>query len=184
MMARIRRGAVCAGAILVTVGATTTAALAQSAQESTNRIAVKSDWSVFAEDKPKECWGVSSPKSSVNTRGGKPATVSRGDVLLFVTFRPGGNPSGEISFTGGYPFAPKSTATLEVNGDKYELFSDGEWAWPRTPADDSGLLEALKKGSQATITAHSARGTQTVDTFSLAGFTAALDEAQKRCPAK
>lgn len=179
MKSRIGRGAICAGAVLMATGA-----WAQSAQESTNRVAVKSDWSVFAEDKPKECWGVSSPKTSVNTRGGKPATVSRGDVLLFVTFRPGGNPGGEVSFTGGYPFAPKSTATLELDGNKYELFTDGEWAWPRTPADDSGLLDALKKGSEATITAHSARGTQTKDTFSLAGFTAALDEAQKRCPGK
>lgn len=170
------RGALCAGAIVAA-----TAAVAQQQDSTNNRIDVKSDWSVFAADKPKECWGVSSPKSSDTTRGGKPAKVSRGDILLFVTFRPGGGASGEISFTGGYTFAPKSTATLEVNGTKYELFGDGQWAWPRTPADDSGLLAALKKGAEATITAHSARGTQTVDTFSLSGFTAALDEAQKRC---
>ena len=162
---------------LMALGATGTWAQ----QVSTNRVAVKSDWSVFAGDKPKECWGVSKPKSSEASRNKKPATVKRSDVLFFVTFRPGAGANGEISFTGGYSFAPKSTATLELDGTKYELFVDGEWAWPKTPADGSGLLAALKKGSEATITAHSARGTQTVDTFSLLGFTAAMDEAQKRC---
>ena len=139
---------------------------------------------MFTADRPKECWGVSSPKSSETTRGGKPATVNRDDVLFFVTYRPGGGANGEISFTGGYTFAPKSTATLDLNGTKYELFTDGQWAWPRTPADDSGLLAALKNGSEATVTAHSVRGTQTKDIFSLIGFTAAMDEAQKRCAGK
>ena len=32
------------------------------AQESTNRVATKTDWSVFTEENPKECWGVSSPR--------------------------------------------------------------------------------------------------------------------------
>ncbi|MDZ4095354.1 MAG: hypothetical protein U1D35_10670, partial [Paracoccaceae bacterium] len=59
------------------------------AQESTNQVAVKTDWSVFTEANPKECWGVSSPKETVNTKDGKPVQVRRGDILLFVTFRPG-----------------------------------------------------------------------------------------------
>ncbi len=167
------------GVAVAAIAFAATGAWAQT--ESTNRVAVKSDWSVFAGDNPKECWGVSSPKTTVNTRNGKTATVSRGDILFFVTFRPGGGANGEISFTGGYTFAPNSTATLELNGKKYELFVDGQWAWPRTPADDSGLLAALKNGADTTITAHSSRGTQTKDTFSLIGFTAAMDEAQKRC---
>lgn len=173
MKSTVLRGVLGALAILAAGGA--------MAQESTNRVAVKTDWSVFADGSPLECWGVSSPKTSENTKGGKPVAVRRGDILLFVTFRPGGSPSGEVSFTGGYPFDPKSNPVIEVDGTKYDLMVDGEWAWPKTPADDSGLLDALKKGSQAVITAHSARGTQTKDTFSLLGFTAALAEAQKRC---
>ena len=42
-------------------------------------------------------------------------------------------------------------------------------------------MAAMKAGSQAVLTAHSSRGTQTVDTFSLLGFTAAMDDAQSRC---
>mgnify|MGYP006160421273 CR=1 FL=1 len=96
------------------------------AQESTNRVATKTDWSVFAEESPKECWGVSSPKETVNTRDGQPVSVRRGDILLFVTFRPG--KPGEVSFMGGYPFAPGSTVDLNIGGKSFTLFTDGEGA--------------------------------------------------------
>lgn len=157
------------------------AALPALAQESTNRVATKTDWSVFTEDKPsKECWGVSSPKESVNTRDGQAVSVKRSDVLLFITFRPG-QPAGEVSFTGGYPFAKDSKVDVDVGGKKFELFSDGEWAWTSGPDDDAKLMAALKAGAEASLTAHSGKGTQTKDTFSLKGFSAAMDEAASRC---
>ena len=150
-----------------------------SAQESTNRVATMTDWNVFTEESPKECWGVSKPKESVNTRDGKPAAVTRSDILLFVTFRPG--KPGEISFTGGYPFAGGSTVEVSVDGNAFQLFTAGAWAWPGSTEDDAKLLAALKAGTNATLTARSGRGTQTVDTFSLRGFTAAMEDAGKRC---
>ena len=61
-------------------------ATALQAQESSNVEATMTDCSVFVEESPKECWGVSSPKQTVNTRDGQPVSVRRGDVLLFVTF--------------------------------------------------------------------------------------------------
>ena len=152
---------------------------AVAAQESTNRVATMTDWSVFAEENPKECWGVSSPKETVNTRDGQPVQVRRGDILLFVTFRPG--VAGEISFSGGYPFAGGSTVKLDVDGTAYQLITDGEWAWPGTKEDDAAILAALKKGTTAVLEAKSGKGTQTNDTFSLRGFTAAMEEAGKRC---
>lgn len=156
-------------------------ASASFAQETTNRVAVKTDWSVFTEQNPKECWGVSKPKESVNTRDGKPASVRRGDILLFVTFRPGAGAKGEISFTGGYPFAKGSTVKINIDGTTYDLFTDGEWAWPGSADADAALLTAMKRGTNATLTAQSGRGTQTQDTFSLRGFTAAMEEAEARC---
>jgi hypothetical protein len=151
------------------------------AQESTNRVATKTDWSVFTEENPKECWGVSSPKETVNSRDGQPVSVRRGDILLFVTFRPGSGAAGEISFTGGYPFAPDSTVNMKVGEQSFEMFVDGEWAWPQNSSDDATMLAALKGGESAVLTARSARGTQTQDTFSLLGFTAAMQEAEARC---
>jgi len=152
-----------------------------TAQESTNRVATKTDWSVFMEGDPRECWGVSAPKETVNTRDGRAVSVRRGDILLFVTFRPGSGARGEISFTGGYPFAPGSNVTVEIGSDTFTLFSDNDWAWPANATDDAALLAAMKRGAQATVTGRSARGTTTKDKFSLLGFTAAMEEAEARC---
>lgn len=162
------------GAMLVSVLAT-----AAVAQDSTAKVATMTDWSVFAEENPKECWGVSAPKETVNTKGGKPVSVRRGDILLFVTFKPG--KPGEVSFSGGYPFETGSTVTLEVDGTAFNLVTEGEWAWTAGPEDDVKVLAAMKQGADAKLTGHSAKGTQTVDTFSLRGFTAAMEEAGKQC---
>lgn len=151
------------------------------AQVSTNRVATETDWSVFVEGEPKECWAVSAPKETVNTRDGNVVTVQRGEILLFATFRPGSGTTGEISFTGGYPFANKSTADLVIGDKTFKLFTDGEWAWPANPEEDARVLAAMRAGVDAVITARSTRGTQTKDTFSLLGFTAATEEAQRRC---
>ncbi|MTI01032.1 MULTISPECIES: invasion associated locus B family protein [Alphaproteobacteria] len=157
-----------------------TSAIAQQAT-STNRVAAKTDWSVFVEDDPTECWSVSAPKETVNTRGGRVVSVRRSDILLFVFYRPNAEVKGQITFTGGYPFASGSTVNLAVDGNEFELFTEGEWAWPATAADDAKIVTAMKRGSEAVLTARSERGTQTKDTFSLLGFTAAIEDAEKRC---
>ncbi len=163
---------------LIGVAALASAALAGAAmaQVSENRVAANTDWSVFVEGT--QCWGVSAPKETINTKDGKPAQVRRGDILLFITYEKGGK--GAISFTGGYPFAPGSTVGLDIGGTKYDLFVDGEWAWA-AEGEDEKIIGALKAGSAATLTAKSAKGTQTEDRFSLSGFSAAVDEAAKRC---
>ena len=150
------------------------------AQVSTNRVAANTDWSVFVEDSPKECWSVTAPKETVNTKDGQSVSVRRGDILLFVTYRPG-VAEGEVSFTGGYPFATGSTVGLDIGGTTFDLFTEGEWAWSGSKEDDAKIVAALKNGASAILTARSGRGTQTKDTFSLLGVSAALDEAAKRC---
>lgn len=153
---------------------------AAMAQESTNRVAADTAWSVFVEDDSKECWAVSAPRETVNTRGGNPVQVRRGDILLFATYRPDSS-TPEISFTGGYPFAPDSTVGLTVGDTEYQLFVNGEWAWSASPEEDARILATLRDGAEAVLTARSSRGTDTRDTFSLFGFTAATEEAQRQC---
>ena len=167
-----------AGSILVGIAM---AASVATAQESSNRVAADTDWSVFVEDDPKECWGVSAPKETVNSRDGQAVEVRRGDILLFVFYRPGASVQGQVAFTGGYPFASGSTAELDIGGTTFELFTEGEWAWPATPEEDARIVAAMKRGADATMTARSGRGTQTQDRFSLLGFTAAVEEAERRC---
>ncbi|WP_083804546.1 invasion associated locus B family protein [Sulfitobacter indolifex] len=150
-------------------------------EQSTNRVAAKTDWSVFVEDNPTECWGVSTPKEVVNTRDGRVVAVNRGQTLLMVFYRPSAEAKGQVAFTGGYPFASGSTVTMDISGDTYELFTEGEWAWPATTADDAKIIAAMKRGADAKLIGRSSRGTQTSDSFSLLGFTAAVEDAAKRC---
>ncbi len=160
-----------------------TAAFGQD--ESTNRVAAKTDWSVFVESDPTSCWSVSSPKETINTKDGRVVAVRRGDILLFVSYIPSKGANGQVSFTGGYPFAPGSQVSLEIGGQVFQLFTDTEtnkeMAWSPSDADDTKIITAMKRGSEAILKARSARGTTTKDIFSLLGFTAALDEAAGRC---
>ena len=153
------------------------------AQESTNRVDAKTDWSVFIEDQPtKECWVVSKPTKEVTTRNGQNVEVKRSDILLFVTYQPANGINGQVSFTGGYKIDPKKSVELNIDGVKFSLVVDNEHAWLPNDAEDKKVIQALKLGSAAIVSAQSLRsGTLTKDTFSLSGFTAAIAEAEKRC---
>jgi hypothetical protein len=183
------------GAGLALVTALAMSATAQEAQDgasgpaapeaggsSENRVAVATDWSVFVETDPAlECWGVSVPTGTRNTRDGEEVEVRRGDVLLFVANRPSASVAGEVSFTGGYPFAEESTVTMQIGPDRFEMFTRGEFAWPMSTEDDQLILAAMRRGREVVLTGRSARGTQTEDTFSLMGFSAAMEELEGNC---
>ncbi len=83
-------------------------ATSATAQQTTsdNRVGANVDWSVFQGESPKECWGVSAPKESVNTRDGRVVAVRRSEIQFFVFYRPDNGGKGQVTFTGGYPFAP------------------------------------------------------------------------------
>lgn len=165
---------------LLTCAALALAATPLSAQQvSTNVVASETAWSVFEETQG--CWAVATAKESVNTRDGKVVAVRRGDILFYVTYVPDQNVSGQVAFTGGYPFKENSTIEVNIDGTKFDFFVQGEWAWTKSPEDDAKVIAAMKRGSNAVISAQSARGTKTKDTFSLLGFTAATEEAAKRC---
>lgn len=175
-MGRLTALRLLAGALLAV---TATGAAAQ--EESTNQVAANTAWSVFEDNDPRECWAVSSPTETVNTKDGRVVAVRRGDILLMTFYRPDAGVDGQLTFTGGYPFASGSTVNLNVGDTEFELFTEGEWAWPASTADDAKIIAALKRGTDAVLTARSSRGTTTKDTFSLLGFTAAVEEAEKRC---
>ncbi|MGR3530090.1 MAG: hypothetical protein ACU0CQ_10095, partial [Sulfitobacter sp.] len=66
-------------------------------EQSTNRVAAETDWSVFVEDNPTECWGVSTPKEAVNSRDGRVVAVNRGQTLLMVFYRPSAGAKGQVA---------------------------------------------------------------------------------------
>jgi len=142
------------------------------------------DWSVYVDQNPKVCFIVSQPTKSVARRGGQDVTVNRGDIRFHISVIPGQGVAGEPSFMAGYPLKPDEAAKMEVGGTKFELYTDAavhkEYAWT-APADDTRLIAAMRKGADATVTGVSARGTTTIDTFSLRGFTAAVEKAEELC---
>ncbi|MFK7878909.1 invasion associated locus B family protein [Roseobacter sp.] len=154
---------------------------AQAQQQSSNLVAVETDWSVFEDTNPKECWGVAVPDKTVNTRNGRVVAATRGDILLIVLFNPAANANAQVTFRGGYTFATGSKVNINIGGTDFGLFTDGEWAWPENTAEDAKIVAAMKKGAVAVVTGVSTRGTNTKDTFSLRGFTAAVETAEKRC---
>ena len=161
------------------------AAFAVPAIAQDNSVAAFKDWSVFNPSNPRECYIVSPPVATEAKRGGNTVSVRRGDIRLFVTIRPDQGVNKEISYTGGYPFKPGSTVNIEIAGDNFTMNTgsgdSAEWAWPPSPERDATLIAAMQKGASAKVTAMSARGTTTIDNFSLLGFTAALQEAEKLC---
>ena len=163
--------------------------------ESTNRVAAETDWSVFVENDPSQaCWAVSQPKESTATNPeGRVIAVRRGDILMFISYLPGQNVAGQISLTGGYPYRDGSNVTVQIGDDSFALITvpeddegtpdiaEDEYAWSASNEDDAAMIAAMKAGTTAVVTAQSQRGNTTKDSFSLLGFTAAVDQAAARC---
>jgi len=174
--------AIKAGA-LITAGLIALGAAAQSQ----SRVEAKKDWSVFEaeSDGNKICWIVSRPSKSIALRGGKQVQVRRGDIYLMVAVRPADGVENQVSFISGYPFKKGSEVEVDVSGDDYTMFTDNQdgdgYAWMASDKEDDAIVAAFKKGLDAKMEGVSHRGTTTVDTFSLLGFTAAIESAQKRC---
>jgi hypothetical protein len=163
------------------VAVLTVAQAGYAQQQSENRVSASTDWAVYVENEPKECWAVSAPVETLNTRDGSAVDVRRGDIQLIIFYRPAESIAGQVMFAGGYPFASGSTVSLKIGDTTFDMFTEGEFAWPATPEDDAKIVAAMKRGADAVLTGRSGRGTQTDDKFSLLGFTAAVDEAASRC---
>lgn len=152
--------------------------------QGTETVANHSDWAVVVAGEPKECYIVSQPTKSVARRGGSTVEVNRGDIRLFVSFRPNENISNEISFTGGYPLKSGEAVKLNISGREFSMTpgtgTGAEWAWTNA-SEDATAVAAMRAGSSASVTGVSTRGTTTVDDFSLIGFTAAVTDAEARC---
>ena len=156
-----------------------TMAVSAFAQSSTNRVNAKTDWSVFQEGQ--ECWIVSAPTNVKITQNGKRVTANRSDILLFVTYNKTRGITGEVSYTAGYPLKANTPVKMQIGSSTYTLTPEGEWAWPATSGEDGKIRASMTRGANAVITGNSSRGKTTTDTFSLKGFTAALEDAKKRC---
>ena len=138
-------------------------------------------WHVRAvgEGQERVCWVVSEPTEWEASK----ANVRRGDIYLAVSFRPGEGVEEEVNFHAGYPLKEQSRVAVKVGTRNHEMPTYQENAWGANPQEDSVLVSSFKRGRYAVVQGVSTRGTRTTDTFSLIGFSAALQRARDACGA-
>ena len=104
------------------------------------------------------------------------------DSRLFVTFRPNEKISDEISTTSGYEFN-KNNSVLAASGNnkfKFDIKQQG-FAWMTSNKKEKIMIKVMKKGSRIMVTGYNEKGSQTIDHYSLLGFTKAYGTAKKAC---
>ena len=104
----------------------------------------------------------------------------RGEVYAFVLNRPADQRAGEISFEMGYPLKKNSRVRVAIGTSKFEMFTDGgtAFAWPD---EEPKMIRAMRAGASMVVKGISSRGTETTDTYSLKGFTAAHNAINRGC---
>ena len=104
------------------------------------------------------------------------------EARLFVTFRPSEKIIDEISITSGYEFNNKNLIVARSGKNKYKFdISQDNFAWLADNKKEKKMIKIMKKGSRIMVTGHNQNGSQTIDHYSLLGFTKAYNAAKKNC---
>ena len=135
------------------------------------------DWEVMvvSEASGKVCFAQSIPVLQAPKK-------DKRDSRLFVTFRPSEKISDEISTTSGYEFN-KNNTVLAASGNnkfKFDIKQQG-FAWMTSNKKEKIMIKVMKKGSRIMVTGYNEKGSQTIDHYSLLGFTKAYGTAKKAC---
>ncbi|MEL6316033.1 MAG: invasion associated locus B family protein [Pseudomonadota bacterium] len=137
-------------------------------------------WSVFDNQSGAEpsCFAATTPSAPPKmSRAG----AARGDAFLSAALFPNRGGGMEVAVTLGYPADPKRASTLSVDGKSYKLTVESDTAWLEEPSQDTAVIEAMKRGARAVVTATSTRGTRVTDQYSLSGFTNAVNRVRALC---
>ncbi len=104
------------------------------------------------------------------------------EARLFVSFRPNKKILDEISITAGYEFNKNNSIIAKSGKKKYkfDITQDG-FAWISSNKVEKKMIKAMKKGSRIMVTGYNKSGSQTIDHYSLLGFTKAYSTAKKSC---
>ena len=104
------------------------------------------------------------------------------DARLFVTFRPNDKIIDEISITAGYEFNSKNSIIAKSGKKKYKFdITQENFAWMTDNKKEKKMIKTMKKGSRIMVTGYNQEGSQTIDHYSLLGFTKAYGAAKKNC---
>ena len=135
------------------------------------------DWETFTvtENNNKICFAQSIPILRA------PKKFERNPSRLFISFRPAENIKDEVSATSGYDFQKEKIVKAKTGKKTYDFFSQEEFAWILDTEEEQRFIKAMKKASRVMIIGRTDKGKQTIDHYSLMGFTKAYDTAKKNC---
>ena len=104
------------------------------------------------------------------------------EAKLFVTFRPNEKISDEISVTPGYEFNKNNSVTAISGKNKFKFdIKQSGFAWIADNKIEIKMVRQMKRGSRIMITGYNQKGSQTIDHYSLLGFTKAYNSAKSSC---
>ena len=104
------------------------------------------------------------------------------EARLFVTFRPYKKVTNEINITSGYEFNKKNSIIAKSGKQKYKFdIIQDNYAWIADTKQENKMVKTMKKGSRIMITGYNQKGSQTIDHYSLLGFTKSYNAAKKSC---
>ena len=125
----------------------------------------------------KLCFALAKPASSKTNPPNRPRDAS----FAFISTRPGEKVTNEVSIMIGYQLKPGSEGSIEIGTARYAMYAQGDGLWIKNAAEEDRMVDALRKGTDATVKGTSAKGTETIDTFPLKGLSQALDKLAQEC---
>ena len=125
----------------------------------------------------KVCFALAKPSSSKTNPPNRP----RDPAYAFVSTRPAEKVVNEVSIMIGYALKPGSESSLEVGGSAFAMYTQGDGLWIKNAAEEEQMVSAMRKSAEVTVKGVSAKGTETVDVFSLKGLSQALDRLAQDC---
>jgi hypothetical protein len=123
------------------------------------------------------CFALAKPASSKTNPPNRP----RDPAYAFISTRPSEKVLNEVSIMIGYALKPGSESTLEVGGAAYSMYTQGDGLWIKNAAEEDQMVQAMRRSADATVKGVSAKGTETIDTFSMKGLSQALDRIAQDC---
>lgn len=137
------------------------------------------EWGAYAATPggKKVCFALAKPTNSSTSPPNRP----RDPAYLFISSRPAEKVKDEVSVIFGYGLKPNADANIEVAGGSYAMYTQADGAWVKNAAEESKLVETMRKGQDLTVKGTSAKGTLSTDTYSLKGLSQALDRVGQEC---
>ena len=118
------------------------------------------------------CYIKSSPVKTIIPDG-----KSRG-VYGLIVYRINKNPELIVQITPGFNYKSENSVIVKIDDGEHSFYTDIDVAFAK---NDSKVIFAMKKGLKFETLGISSMGTEVIDTYSLKGFTAAINKLAKDC---